>query len=936
MTPSLAKPIPAWGAVIAALAVPAIACALPPTGGFQFEPAAQYDAGGNSTGIDAADLDGDGDLDLAVSNRSTNDVSILLNAGDGTFTGAGQYAVGVEPRYVVAEDVDGDGDADLATADWEGDTVTVLLNDGAAAFTAGPVIFAFRPSWLALADADGDGDADLIVSMLDVNAGVPSISPALLMMLRNDGAGSFAFAASWPIGLWPRGGTIADFDGDGSIDVAVANEFSGDATVLFNDGAGGFARTISLQGGVDPRYVGAADIDGDGDLDLAIVDKAEDEVWIHWNDGAGRFAHETSDRYAVHDAPHAAVGADLDGDGDDEIVVSHVGDPIIDVLTAGAAGSGPALVTASIASPNGPSHVVAADLDGDGHADLATANTGNGSANVHLNRTPTAGARTVFRVDGTAAPGGDGMSWKTALRSLDDALDPAMLAGAVPPVAVWLAAGTYVPSVVPPGGDPRDAREASFAPPEGISLYGHFAGAETSVHARPLGDPAHASVLSGDLAGDDASGGIGDNAYHVVSASLVAPGETLLDGVTMRGGRAEGTAGGGGIRAALSAGHVLRVRFCAIDDCHAAGAGGAIAATGAGSLVLESSSVEASTTDAGGGAIAVDGGATLVLGATSFAANAAAGSGGAIMLAAGAGSLDADGCAFDGNDASTGGAVAALSGGSATMVRCTFTGNGATIAGGALTTSPALPIVASCVFTGNVAPLGGALHAAAGSNGLVENCLFVGNEAAGGKAGGGALHLDDAAVALVNCTIAGSQGAAISATGASLITVANAILWDNDAPLAIEGRAGAEVHHAIVQGGWPGEAVLDVDPQFANPAEGDYRPVIASPAVDSGDDGALPADSLDLDGDGDAAEPLPLDLDGASRSVGDAVDLGAYESTFCATDIDGTGTVGFGDLIIVLADWGPCPPGECVADVDGDGTVGFLDLLAVLARWGPC
>ena len=55
----------------------------------------------------------------------------------------------------------------------------------------------------------------------------------------------------------------------------------------------------------------------------------------------------------------------------------------------------------------------------------------------------------------------------------------------------------------------------------------------------------------------------------------------------------------------------------------------------------------------------------------------------------------------------------------------------------------------------------------------------------------------------------------------------------------------------------------------------------------------------------------------------------------CTADIDGDNNVGISDFLLVLAQWGPCPP-KCFADVDGDGEVGILDLLLVLADWGPC
>ena len=60
-----------------------------------------------------------------------------------------------------------------------------------------------------------------------------------------------------------------------------------------------------------------------------------------------------------------------------------------------------------------------------------------------------------------------------------------------------------------------------------------------------------------------------------------------------------------------------------------------------------------------------------------------------------------------------------------------------------------------------------------------------------------------------------------------------------------------------------------------------------------------------------------------------------YSSGICAADVDASGAVDFGDLLLILVGWGPCPP-ECPLDLDGSGAVDFDDLLLVLTNWGPC
>jgi T5SS/PEP-CTERM-associated repeat protein len=91
--------------------------------------------------------------------------------------------------------------------------------------------------------------------------------------------------------------------------------------------------------------------------------------------------------------------------------------------------------------------------------------------------------------------------------------------------------------------------------------------------------------------------------------------------------------------------------------------------------------------------------------------------------------------------------------------------------------------------------------------------------------------------------------------------------------------------------------------------------------------------SDDIDGDGDE-DLVTVNESVAGPGPGGVASIAVLLNLACPEDVDEDGTVGFGDLLAILAAWGPCL--ECPADLDGDGTVGFPDLLAVLSAWGPC
>jgi hypothetical protein len=184
--------------------------------------------GGNEgpSHVVAADLDGDGELDLVTANPDRNNVSVLLNLGKGTFAAPVNYAAGKSPNTVSAADLDGDGKLDLVTANRDSNDVSVLLNKGWMTFAA-PVHYAAgkRPNSVAVADLDGDGKLDLVTSNLESDT---------VSVLLNLGKGTFAAPIHLATGTRPTSVAAADLDGDGKPDLVTASSGSNSLNVRLN------------------------------------------------------------------------------------------------------------------------------------------------------------------------------------------------------------------------------------------------------------------------------------------------------------------------------------------------------------------------------------------------------------------------------------------------------------------------------------------------------------------------------------------------------------------------------------------------------------------------------------------------------------------------------------------------------------------------------
>jgi len=233
-------------------------------------------------------------------------------------------------------DVDDDGDLDLFVAEGTDSPAPrpnrLLLNDGSGRFE--DVSATHLPPAVAnstkadFGDVDGDGDLDAIVA---------NLGPEQLLINSGDGIfldGSAQLPAAPPfLQDITADARLADVDGDGDLDVLLANENpfnpsptgGGQNRVLINDRAGLFRDETSVRLPAATDQTGAilpGDIDGDGDLDLVVLNRGQDFILI--NNGTGFFDNQTAARFPVTtDTSRGGGLADLDGDGDPDLVVAN-------------------------------------------------------------------------------------------------------------------------------------------------------------------------------------------------------------------------------------------------------------------------------------------------------------------------------------------------------------------------------------------------------------------------------------------------------------------------------------------------------------------------------------------------------------------------------------------------------------------------------------
>jgi hypothetical protein len=364
----------------------------------EFPDAVSYAFGGSSgedgNPMKVADLDGDGDLDLAASDGYPEGrVSVLLNEGDGHYENASHYPTrSITPIFLITADLDVDGALDLATANlgWNGATygagpeLSVLRNLGDGTFAPGvgyqSGVTPNGASFVVAGDFNEDGSLDLAVSIYGPwnSATGNFMGNGKVAVFLNDGQGTFLPPRNQEVDSKPGRLILADFDADGHIDMVTAG-----TTVLWGDGTGAFPRVSDHSAISDV----ATDLDGDGTIDLAgncggAICVLFGSAGVQFRDG--REYPVDADADSRLSSP--VIAADLNGDGRSELVATFLAPDgsggMFLLLNSGDRTFAPKSFTIW-PSPDllGPQWVTSADLNRDLRLDLLTANLGTDDPN---------------------------------------------------------------------------------------------------------------------------------------------------------------------------------------------------------------------------------------------------------------------------------------------------------------------------------------------------------------------------------------------------------------------------------------------------------------------------------------------------------------------------------------------------------------------------
>jgi surface protein len=339
----------------------------------------------------AADMDGDGDMDIISASFNDNTIAWYENNGasDPSWTAANIATDNGGAKSVFAADIDGDGDMDIISASYNDHTIDWYKNNNGdgSSWTAANIApssgssKADRPESVFAADIDGDGDMDVVSASRNDNT--------IAWYENNNGDGS-SWTATNIVTNKNNAHSVfaADIDGDGDMDIVSAS--AGDDTIAWYENNGdpnpSFTAANISTSADNVQSVFAADMDGDGDMDIVSPDSNtpnnESVVWYENNNGDGSSWTATDIARGLVGDVTAVFGADMDGDGHmDILAAANPPHRVLFLKNNGAADPSWTLTEIALGGigqiPYGLKTIFAADMDGDGDMDALSGSSGD-------------------------------------------------------------------------------------------------------------------------------------------------------------------------------------------------------------------------------------------------------------------------------------------------------------------------------------------------------------------------------------------------------------------------------------------------------------------------------------------------------------------------------------------------------------------------------
>ncbi|HND10292.1 MAG TPA: FG-GAP-like repeat-containing protein [Pseudomonadota bacterium] len=331
--------------------------------------------GANPFGIAAADVDGDGNVDLIHSQFGAANFAVRLGNGDGTFKAGTTIGTGGNnPAGLAVADVNGDNKLDVIVANQGSNNVAFLSGNGGVAFAAPKLLTATamnQPTDVSVLDVNKDGKLDILVS---------SYANGLVSVFLGDNAGNFTAQANVSAGASSLFLSTGDINGDGNVDF-VSNDFSSGAINLrFGNGTGGFSPAQTIATGLQATAARFADVNQDGALDIVHLLYGTSKGLVFLGNGTGSYANPT--QFTAANNPYNVVVNDLNRDGVPDLVVSNDGSSNMTVLLGD--GKGGFASNATLATGANPYFLLTADLNKDGNMDIVSSDRGSSVLSVYL------------------------------------------------------------------------------------------------------------------------------------------------------------------------------------------------------------------------------------------------------------------------------------------------------------------------------------------------------------------------------------------------------------------------------------------------------------------------------------------------------------------------------------------------------------------------